>query len=85
MARRKNYDSPFDRDNFESFNNSTINEFDALDYFDRDDPYYSMENSYSNKHTSHLPTRYLMTMTTLDADNKKKNGYEQFKEDEGLK
>lgn len=87
MTKHKNYDSPFDKENFEIYDNNTEledNESDRFEYINYDDQDY-FENKTIDRSLSNLPTRYLMAMTSLDLDNRKNYGYKKFKEDEGLK
>lgn len=84
MTKRKNYDSPFDREDFENNSgNSNLNQFNDSDYIDYDDQDF-FENETIDRSLSNLPTRYLLTLTSVNTD-KVNSGYEKFKEDEGLK
>lgn len=84
MPRRKNYDSPFDKDDFENNNKkSNLNQLNDADYINYDDQDF-LENEIIDRSLSNLPTRYLMTLTSVNTD-EENDGYEKFKEDEGLK
>ncbi len=88
MAKRRNYDSPFDMEDYERYDKSIIlseEQLNDIDYLDYDEPY-SIENYRDNGIYLNLPTSYLLasSFTPFNAD-LETDPYEKYKEIEGLK
>lgn len=88
MAKRRNYDSPFDNDGYENYERSIIlneEQLNDLDYLEYDDPY-SIENYRTKGILLNLPTSFLLSSSVTPFNGDIENDpYEKYKEIEGLK